>query len=183
MPRARRSLLTLLVVALTGSIPAAWAQVPERIEVVNQLDRDVLVWVNGDPRVYVGPNATGSTGDLPEGPVTLLATCPATGELLATERTALAEGETFSWTLYPVSVAGEEQGTGIVVLMNGLDRTIHVDLGGNHVATLAPGASRVLPRVVTGTVTATARDLPGTELARTTLTIPDGEITRWVVGR
>jgi hypothetical protein len=175
---------TLFVVAaLLWSAPAAWSQRPERIEVVNELDRDVLVWVNGDPRVYVTAGSTGSTADLPEGPVTLLATCPLTDELLATQRTALADGELFTWTLYPVPVAGEEQGTGIVVLLNGLDTVVEVDLGGALVATLAPGASRVLPRVVAGSANATARDPAGAVVAETTITIPDGDITRWVIGR
>lgn len=63
---------------------------------LGDLDRDVLVWVNGDPEVFIEPKATGSTTDVPEGPVLLQATCPTTGELLASERTSLAPGEFFT---------------------------------------------------------------------------------------
>lgn len=182
MRKQRCSIVAALAFMAAFQVPVTGRAQPERVQVVNQLDRDVLVWVNGDPRVFVGPNATGSTTDVPEGPVLLQATCPKTGELLATERTSMAPGETFTWTLYPVGVVGEEQGTGVVVVENGLDRSVEVRLGGNLYGWIAPGAVRVEPRIVAGTVTATATDDAGTVLAERTLTVAPGEIVRWRIG-
>jgi len=74
-----------------------------------------------------------------------MATDASTGNVLATEHTALSEGETFTWTLYLVPLPGEEMGSGTVVLRNGLDRVIEVSLSGQTSAVLAarspPGAS------------------------------------------
>ncbi|HJR54728.1 MAG TPA: hypothetical protein VJ982_13565 [Gemmatimonadota bacterium] len=166
----------------TLSATSAPAQLPETIIVRNALDRSVLVWVDGVPREVVGADQEETVGDAPEGVVTLMATDASSGAVIATEHTSLTEGETFTWTLYLVPVAGEAQGTGTVVLANGLDMTIEVRFGGETRAVLAPGATRVLPRVVAGTVEAVATAPDGTSLAAETLTILPGEITRWEIG-
>jgi hypothetical protein len=172
-------------VALTLSAMAAArapAQLPETIVVNNALDRPVLVWVDGVPRDVVAAGEEKTIGDAPEGVVTMMATDAASGAVIATEHTSLTEGEIFTWSLYLVPIAGEEQGTGTVVLTNGLGTTIEVRLGGQTRAVLAPGATRVLPRVVAGAVEAIAVTPDGTSLATQTLTIGPGEITRWVIG-
>lgn len=168
-----------LLFALTGT---ALAQSPETIVMNNALDRSVLVWVDGVPTEVVGAAEEKAIGNAPEGVVTLMATDAATGALIATEHTALSEGETFTWTLYQVQVAGEEMGTGTIVLANRLDTVIEFRLGGETRAVLAPGATRVFPRVVAGVVEAVAAGPDGTTMATEMLTIHDGEITRWVVG-
>lgn len=43
------------------------------VEVENQLDREMLVWINGEPRVVAPANGRVSLEGVPEGPVTLLA--------------------------------------------------------------------------------------------------------------
>ena len=175
----RVAAVALLTALAAGRAPA---QLPETIVVNNVLDRTVLVWVDGVPRDVVGAGEEKTIGDAPEGVVTMMATDAASGAVIATEHTSLTEGEIFTWTLYLVPVVGEEQGTGTVVLTNGLDTTIEVRLGGQTRAILAPGATRVLPRVVAGTVEAVAATPDGTALATETLTIIPGEITRWQIG-
>lgn len=181
--KSRRTSLVTAVALLTalGSSPAA-GQVPETIVVNNALDRPVLVWLDGMPTEVVPATEEKTIGPVPEGPVTLMATDVANGSVIATEHTSLAEGETFRWTLYLVPVFGEEAGVGTVVLVNGLDRVIEVTLGGRTTAVLAPGATRVLPRVVAGTVDAVALTSDGTTLASRTLTIADGQVTSWRIG-
>jgi hypothetical protein len=168
--------LTVLVVG------RASGQAPETIVVNNALDRPVLVWVDGVPAEVVPAAAEKAIGDAPEGVVTLMATDVSTGNVIATEHTNLSEGETFTWTLYLVPIVGEAMGSGTVVLTNGLDRVVEVSLGGQRSAVLAPRATRVLPRVVAGTVDAVAAAPDGTVLATETLTIVDGEVTTWRVG-
>jgi hypothetical protein len=179
-PMCRVAAVVLVLTALVaGSAPA---QLPETIMVNNALDRPVLVWVDGVPRDVVAAGEEKTIGDAPEGVVTMMATDAASGAVIATEHTSLTEGEIFTWTLYLVPVIAEEQGTGTVVLTNGLDTTIEVRLGGETRAVLAPGATRVLPRVVAGTVEAVAATPDGTSLATETLTIVPAEITRWMIG-
>ena len=169
----------MLLTALVAG--GAFGQAPETIVVNNALDRPVLVWVDGVPAEVVPPAAEKAIGDAPEGAVTLMATDVSSGTILATEHTALSEGETFRWTLYLVPIPGEEMGSGTVVLTNALDRLVEVSLGGQTSAVLAPMATRVLPRVVAGTIQAVAAAPDGTVLATETLTIVDGEVTLWRV--
>lgn len=171
--------VVLLIGLVVGRAPA---QAPEMIVVNNALDRSVLVWVDGIPVELVDAGEEKAIGNAPEGVVTLMATDAATGALIATEHTSLSEGETFTWTLYLVRVAGEEMGTGTMVLTNGLDSVIEIRLGGETRAVLAPGATRVLSQVVAGVVEAAAATPDGTTVDTEMLTIIDGEITRWVVG-
>lgn len=180
----RTTLERLALAGLLGALVATplAAQVPETIVVNNALDRPVLVWVDGVPTEVVPATGKKAIGDAPQGMITLMATDVSSGSVIATEHTALSEGETFTWTLYLVPVPGEEAGAGTVVLTNRLDQVIEVTLGGNTTAVLLPGATRVLPRVVAGTVVAVASTPGGTELATHTLTISDGQVTSWRIG-
>lgn len=173
-----RSALLAAVVALVVA-PAVRAQTPE-IVVFNGTDRDVLVWLDGVPREVAVPGGEARFAG-PEGAVTLMATDPSTGAVLATQHTGLAPGEAFTWTLYPVPVVGEERGVGTVVLSNHLAVTVDVSLGGNEVATLPPYSTRVLPRVVTGEVVARATAPSGETVAEETVSIAAGAITRWTI--
>lgn len=168
----------LLVVAST-----LYGQRPESVVVVNETDREALVWVDGVPRDVVPPDAHAPLAGVPEGAITLMATDAVTGRVLATESTVLSTGEEFTWTLYPIRVIGEEKGTGTVVLENALGVTVEVTLGGNEVAVLLPGATRVLPRVVAGDVVARAVEPGGSVVAEKTLTIAAGTVSRWTIGR
>ena len=176
---SRVALAAILLTALAAG--GAFGQMPETIVVNNALDRPVLVWVDGVPAEVVPAAGEKAIGDAPEGAVTLMATDVSSGSIIATEHTALSEGETFHWTLYLVPVPGEEAGAGTVILTNGLDRVIEISLGGETSAVLAPLATRVLPRVVAGTVEAIATAPDGTVLDTETLMIVDGEVTRWRV--
>ena len=179
----RLPILLAIVVIAAAILPApARAQRPERIEIVNELDRPVLVWIDGDPRLVVDANSTSSTTDVPEGIVLLQATTTTSGTLLATERTSISPGETFTWTLYPVAIVGEERGTGVVVIENDLDHVVEVRLGDNLFGFLAPGAVRVEPRIVAGNVIAVASSDTRGVVAERTLTIEPGEIVRWRIG-
>ena len=100
---------------------------------------------------------------------------------MASEQRQLDAGETFTWTLYPVPVAGEEKGTGTIVLQNALEREVEVYLGETTVGSLAPGATRAMARIVAGEVTAVARE--GEEvLAERRLAVEPGQVTRWEIG-
>lgn len=180
--RVSAALAALLFAGLL-STPALHAQRPENVLVVNDTDRDVRVWVGGVPREVVSADTEVRLADVPEGAVTLMATDAATGEILATQHTSLAPGEAFTWTLYPIALVGEEKGAGTVVLDNRLDVAVEVTLAGNEVAVLTPGATRVLPRIVAGDAVARATEPGGSVVAEETLTILDGGIVRWEIGR
>lgn len=175
----RAGATALLLIAL--AVSRAYGQASETIVVTNALDRPVLIWVDGVPAEVVPAAEEKVIGDAPGGAVTLMATDVSSGSIIATEHTALSEGETFNWTLYLVPVPGEEMGSGTVVLTNGLDRVVEVSLGNQKSAVLAPLATRVLPRIVAGTVEAVATAPDGTVLATETLMIVDGEVTLWRV--
>lgn len=161
---------------------SALAQPEETIEVVNQTDHEVTAWIGGAPAGVVPARSRLEIAGAPRGPVTILATDRETGALLATESTVLAEGERFTWTLEPIIFVGEEKGTGLVQLVNNLDCAAAVTLGGNSAGELSPGATRVLPRVVAGTVTARAVCPDGERVIEESLTIEPGETTIWRIG-
>jgi len=177
-----RYLALALIMGLTFSALAA-VQQPATVEVVNDVERDMLIWVNGDPRIVVGGFERATIPDIPPGPVSLLASGQGIEGVVASERRVLASGETFTWMLYPVVVFGEEKGTGIVVITNDLDETVDVVLGGNVIARLAPGASRTTRRVVAGETMLAARNLEGDRLLEREVVVIPGEIVRWSLER
>ena len=180
--RSRHTLLALAVLGLGAlSIPrAAWGQAAT-VEVENQLDREMMVWVNGEPRGVAPANGSVVFDDVPEGPVTLLASGVDRTGVEASERRVLASGETFTWTLYPIPVLGEEKGTGMLVVINELDKPVQIVVGGAMLGWVSPAGSRSFPRLVAGDVPVEALDAEQDLVEKADLTIEDGEIERWVI--
>lgn len=154
---------------------------PAQVTVVNQLDRPFLIWVNGEPRGLVEAGGQVDFADVEPGPLSLLASGVGTEGIVASEKRALAAGQTFQWTLYPRIELGEEKGTATLVLRNALDQEVDVELGGNPVGRLAPGGSRTVMRVVAGDVTTVVSDVQGAVLQRFALTIIPDEIMVWTI--
>lgn len=179
--RGKRAFLLAALAAAALIHPAMASAQPATIVVENQLDRSLLVWIDGDLEGVVPANGQARFEGLDTGRVSLLAG-DARG-IVASESTALSGGEVFSWTLFPVAVLGEEQGTGVVVIENDLDHVVEVRLGGNLFGRLAPGAIRVEPRIVAGNVIAIASSDTRGVVAERTLTIVPGEIIRWRIGQ
>ena len=115
------------------------------VEVENELDRDLLIWIDGEPRGVVPANDRVAFDGLPDGPVTLLASGLRREGIEASERRVLAPGESFTWVLYPIPVLGEEQGTGILVVTNELDVPAEITAGGlRALSEPVPGARRLV---------------------------------------
>jgi hypothetical protein len=179
--RGKRTSTMAALVAAALILPAAAAAQPATIVVENQLDRSLLVWIDGDLEGVVPANGVARFEGRDTGRVSLLA-----GDsrgIVASEKTTLSGGETFTWTLFPVAVFGEERGTGVVVVENDLDHAVEVRLGGNLFGRLAPGAVRVEPRIVAGNLVAVASSDTRGVVAEKTLTIVPGEIVRWRIGQ
>lgn len=152
------------------------------VEVDNQLDRELLVWINGEPRGIAPANGQVSFEGLPDGPVILLASGLDRDGIEASERRILASGETFTWTLYPIPVLGEERGTGILVVTNELEVPVQIMAGGGILGWVSPSGTRSFPNLVAGTAPVEARDAEQDLLEKTDVRIEDGGIARWVIG-
>ncbi|MFN2432546.1 MAG: hypothetical protein ABR599_06980 [Gemmatimonadota bacterium] len=155
---------------------------PGAVVVVNRLERDVSVWINGERKGSVEPGDEVQFDGVPAGRVDVQAGVMGSGGPVASEERALAPGETFTWTLYPLLSFDEEKGTGTVVVKNGLEQPVDVFLGENPAGTLAPGASRAYARVVAGEVRAVARNPEGEMLGERKLEIAPGGLARWEIG-
>lgn len=176
----------VLALALPGTGMAVtpgglWGQTAT-VEVENQLDRGMLVWINGEPRGVASANGRVSFDGIPDGPVTLLASGLQAEGIEASERRLLAPGESFTWILYPIPVLGEEKGTGILVVTNELDVPVQVMAGGGVLGWVSPSGTRSFPNLVAGSFPVEARDVEQDLLEKTDIAIDDGEIARWVIG-
>lgn len=171
--------------ALAGTVLAAPARGQAdslgAVVVVNQLDREFLIWINGEPRGLVPAEGRATFDHVDPGTLSLLASGVGSEGIVAGEKRALAPGQSFEWTLYPQIRLGEEKGTAMLVLTNGLDQEVDVSLGGNEAGRLGPGARRTYPAIVAGDVTAKVMDLEGRVLKRFALTIMPGETMRWTI--
>ena len=146
--RSGRFLIVLLALALPVSARAQSAT----IEVENHLDRDLLVWINGEPRGVAPANERVDFQPVPEGPVTLMASGVDGTGIEASERRVLAGGESFTWILSPIPVLGEEKGTGMLVVTNLRDEAVQVMAGGGILGWISASGTRSFPRLVAGTV-------------------------------
>lgn len=152
------------------------------VEVENRLDRDMLVWIDGDPRGVAPANGRVTFDGLRDGSVTLLATGLPDRGVEASERRVLAAGETFSWILYPIPVLGEEKGTGILVVTNELETPAQVMVGGAVLGWVSPSGTRSFPNLVAGSIPVEARDAEQRLLEKADVRLADGEVERWVIG-
>ena len=147
----------------------------------NRLERDVTLWVNGLSEGRCAAAETCELRRIPAGALQLKASTGSQGPV-ASASLALDEGETFTWTLYPLLEWGEEKGTGTIVLVNRLDQPVTVLFGENPAGTLPPGATRAYPRVVAGKVDVRVRDGEGGDVADRTLEVQPGTLRRWEIG-
>lgn len=181
MPRPASILVLHVLLMAAAPALAQDATSSASVIVVNQLERDFLVWINGEPRGLVEGGARRAFDGVEPGPLSLLASGVGTEGIVASEKRGLAAGQAFEWTLYPDVRLGEEKGTATLVLRNALDREVAIELGGNPAGTLAPGGSRTVMGLVAGDVTTVVSDLEGRELQRFPLSIIAGEIMSWTI--
>lgn len=184
--RPTSRIIRLLWVALLFAAPAFGqagpAVSPGRVVVKNLLDRDLLIWINGEPRGLAGANGEAEFDGVPSGTLSLLASAPGAEGIVASEKRDFAPGRTFVWTIYPIFVEGEEKGTTHLVVRNRLDRTIEIELAGNVAGQIEPGATRTFPGIASGDVTARVRDLEGRLLREFALALLADETMVWEIG-
>lgn len=178
----------LLLMALAGPAAAqtakgsgAHARVPATVVVVNQLQRGVTVWINGEMKGRVQSAGRAEFHRIPAGQISLQAGAAGSAGPVASEERAIASGETFTWTLFPVLAWEEEKGTGTLVLTNALERDVDISLNGDPAGRLGPGATRAYPRVVVGDVLVSARGADGSVLEERQLSVVMGGIARWEI--
>jgi hypothetical protein len=168
--------------AQTGKGSGADARFPATVVVLNQLEGPVTIWINGEMKGRVEPAGRMEFHRIPAGQISLQAGAAGSAGPVASEERAIASGETFTWTLFPVLSWGEEKGTGTLVLTNALERDVDVALNGNPAGRLGPGATRAYPRVVAGEVVVSARGADGDVLEEHRLSVTMGGIARWKIG-
>jgi hypothetical protein len=178
----KRALVVLLAAWL---LPAAvQAQDPDSGVVVvrNELDRDLLVWINGEPRGLAESESEARFEGVPAGILSLLVSAPGAEGIVASERRTMTPGRTFLWTIYPIPVEGEEKGSTVLVVHNDLDRSVRVELAGNVAGWIEAGAVRTFPRVASGDVTARVEDEMGSVIHAFALTLIPRETMVWRIG-
>lgn len=185
MPIFALALLVILQVTASAQIAKGGegGEGPASVVVVNQLDRGVTVWINGELKGEVEPFGEERFVNIPSGNVSLEAGAMGSAGPVAAEERSLSPGQTFTWTLYPLLSWEEERGVGTMVVSNALDREIELSIGGREAGSLAPGASRAFPRIVAGEVEVSARQSDGRVLEARSLIVTPGKIARWEVGR
>jgi hypothetical protein len=180
--RSSSRLLFSVAAMFLLAIPARAQEEVGRVVVKNLLDRDLLVWINGEPRGIAQAGGETEFDDVQPGTLSLLASAPAAEGIVASEKRDFAPGRTFVWTIYPIVIPGEEKGTTVLVVRNRLDREIDLELAGNAAGRLGPGAARTYPRIASGDVTARVRDAEGRVLYEFSLSLLEGETMVWNVG-
>jgi hypothetical protein len=182
--RSHRLQVAFVVVAvvLHPAAPTLAQEIDGSVIVKNLLDRDLLVWVNGEPQGLAPAGGEAEFESVPSGRLSLLASAPGAEGIVASETRDFAPGGTFVWTIYPIEIPGEEKGTTILVVRNRLDRAIDLELGGNAAGRLEPGSARTYPRIASGDVTARVRDTEGRVLYEFSLSLLEGETMVWNVG-
>jgi len=181
--RVSRSGAALLLAALVV-LPASTRGQPEPATavIVNDLDRDVLIWIEGEPRMWATAFDRVVIDSVPPGSITLLASGQGLEGVVASEQRVVAPGERFRWALHPVAAFDESRGTSLLVIRNGLDETVDVILEGKVFGRLAPGSSRTIRRVGSGEATLAARDIEGHRVYEREIVLVPDEITRWTIG-
>lgn len=170
------------LLALPSVIRAQAQAEPATLEVVNDQERPMLIWIEGEPREVVDAYDRIVIGGVPPGTVSLLASEEGIRDVVASERRHVEPGERFTWTIHPAAVFDETRGAGMLVITNELDQTVDVILAGDVLARLAPESRRTLQRVPAGDATLIARDRRGNRVYEREIVVVPGEITRWAIG-